>query len=992
MRIVIDMQGAQSPNSRHRGIGRYTLSLVRGLLQLPSSHEFVLVLNGQFEDTLAPLREAFADLLPPESVRVWHAPLIDAQPSPEADFWRQAAATLRADFIASLQPDLILLSSVMEGWQENAVVTQEASLDGIPTAAVLYDLIPYAHPAIYLHNPRVMDWYERQLGCLRRCDLLLAISEASRQEALQLLALPSEQVSTISSAADACFLPIALSGAQRGELLGKYRLTRPYAMYTGGVDHRKNLDRLIQAYALLPLATREAHQLAIVCRVSDADRAKLVDLAAKAGLPDDALVLTGYVPEDDLVALYNLATVFVFPSWHEGFGLPVLEAMQCGCPVIASNRSSLPEVVGNPEALFDPYDAGDMARLLERALEDAPFRQGLIDHARQQAALHSWFRTAKAALQAMESMAAPVSADPSPSSGPKRPRLAYVSPLPPARSGISFYSAELLPALAKYYDIDVVAQQPDIADAWVREHCGVLDADQFIATASQYERVLYHVGNSEFHTHQHALLPKVPGVVVLHDFFLSGGLLHAEASREAPDALSLALYHSHGYAALASRYLHGNDESTVHHYPANLGILQASRGVIVHSRHACMLADQWYGPEASALWGQVPLPRRQISITAERRQDARLALGLSSEDFVVCSMGVVSRTKCTLELVDAWLASSLAQDPRCTLIVAGSLPDDPYGVALNTRLQTPEAARIRVTGWLDDDQFEACLSAADMAVQLRTLSRGETSAAVLDCLSHGLPTIVNANGSLAELPEDAVWMMPDAFSVEQLAEALTQLRQDEARRLALSQAGLAVIAKAHTLEHCASLYAAQIERHYRRRVPQDTIASLRELAGQAGQKLAGRSGWQLAEALNRNFPPAPRRPQILIDLSAKLNASGTAATEPLPTGLRPFLLHESKDWRVEPIRYCPASGKYRYARRATLALLGLPPALPLEDEIVDIREDDRYVPLAPPEPTPGNELAREHFEVLGRAGPAMASGAGQAIDDILASWLEGLRE
>ena len=100
--------------------------------------------------------------------------------------------------------------------------------------------------------------------------------------------------------------------------------------------------------------------------------------------------------------------------------------------------------------------------------------------------------------------------------------MAYFSPLPPERSGISDYSAELLPELYRYYDIDVVVDQETISDQWIIDHCGIIDVQTFRDNNTDYDRVLYHFGNSQFHSYMFALLLEIPGVVVLHDFYLSG--------------------------------------------------------------------------------------------------------------------------------------------------------------------------------------------------------------------------------------------------------------------------------------------------------------------------------------------------------------------------------------------------------------------------------------------------------------------------------------
>ncbi len=130
-----------------------------------------------------------------------------------------------------------------------------------------------------------------------------------------------------------------------------------YFLYTGGVDFRKNMEGLIRAHGALAPALRARHQLVIVCRMNDHQREHYLAEARRCGSEDDVL-LTGYVSDDTLHGLYEASRVFVFPSFYEGFGLPIVEAVACGAPVIASARSSLPEVTPSGEGLFDPESPG----------------------------------------------------------------------------------------------------------------------------------------------------------------------------------------------------------------------------------------------------------------------------------------------------------------------------------------------------------------------------------------------------------------------------------------------------------------------------------------------------------------------------------------------------------------------------------------------------------------------------------------------------------
>ena len=244
---------------------------------------------------------------------------------------------------------------------------------------------------------------------MRRAALALAISEATRTEAIEHLGLDPNTVVNISTAADSMFRSYAPRDLDQSGTLGRMGIARPFVMYTGGPDRRKNIDGLVKGWALLRPAVRQSHQLVVVCRLSDGHQSALRALAAQCGMGSDELLLPGFVPDDDLVALYNLAKVFIFPSWHEGFGLPVLEAMACGTAVLAANTSSLPEVVGRADALFDPMDASAIAAALQRVLTDDSLRANLRAHGLQRARLFSWTSTARRALDAFEALAARVS-------------------------------------------------------------------------------------------------------------------------------------------------------------------------------------------------------------------------------------------------------------------------------------------------------------------------------------------------------------------------------------------------------------------------------------------------------------------------------------------------------------------------------------------------------------------------------------------------------
>ena len=406
MRIVIDLQGAQTA-SRFRGIGRYTMALTRGMLRHAGSHEIWIVLNGALEESVIQLRADLAGLMPQERIRVFETPGRIAEMDERAGPRCRAAEMLREQFIALLAPDIVLVTSLFEGFLDDAVGSVGTFIDGARTAVILYDLIPLLNPDTYLGSSYLQQCYMRKIASLKRAGLLLSISDHAREEAIGALGLEPERVVAISTAVDESFAPAVSTQAELEAVRRRFGVTRAMVMCApGGYDPRKNIPGLVTAWSLLPAAIREHHQLVIASRLADADSRALLAHAARCGLAQSELVLTGYVCDADLIRLYQAATLFVFPSLHEGFGLPVLEAMACGAPTIGSNSTSIPEVIGLETAMFDPRDPRAIAAKIAEVLGDPATLAGLQEHGQRQATRFSWDNTAQRALRALEAQAA----------------------------------------------------------------------------------------------------------------------------------------------------------------------------------------------------------------------------------------------------------------------------------------------------------------------------------------------------------------------------------------------------------------------------------------------------------------------------------------------------------------------------------------------------------------------------------------------------------
>ena len=410
MRLVIDLQGAQT-GSRFRGIGRYSLSLAKAIASIKGKHDVIVALSDQFPETIDSIRREFSELLPADNVRTWHAVGPTRAAGPENKLRREISERLREAFLAALQPDVVLIASLFEGLADDAVVSLGRLKTAIPTAVILYDLIPLVNPDEHFRSSQVhRDWYAQKIESLSRSDLLLAISESSRQEALRTPQFATKSIVNISGACDESFRVLNLSDDITKAMLARLGINRSFILYTGGADERKNLHRLIEAFARLRSEVRIGHQLVLAGKMPEGE----VDAYRSAGktnnLLGDELLFPGYIDDSDLTILYNSCALFVFPSLHEGFGIPPLEAMSCGAPVIGSNATSLPEVIGLPDALFDPTSVAQISAKIERGLTDSQFREKLIAHGRTQVAHFSWIKSAATALTALEGLLNPKSA------------------------------------------------------------------------------------------------------------------------------------------------------------------------------------------------------------------------------------------------------------------------------------------------------------------------------------------------------------------------------------------------------------------------------------------------------------------------------------------------------------------------------------------------------------------------------------------------------
>ena len=398
MKIIIDLQGLQREGNRQRGIGRYSLEFTKALINYYPENEYVLFVNS----ALCDLRHDFSDEINNKKLNLiyFECPIVgDINQSYVGIYSKLWLSTqLRSYALSIINADIILITSFFDGFRDNTLISHDSSFKLPPVVSIVYDLIPLVHADQYLNfDPEYKLFYLDKIKELSKLDALLTISESSRQEASKYIGINSENIFNISSACDERkFLSRISKPNHDMKYLGSFIL------YCGAIDPRKNLYRLINAYASLPLHLIVKHKLVLTGPYTKEESLLIKEWMIEFGLPPEYVIFLGFVEDFELADLYRACYLFIFPSLHEGFGLPVLEAMISGAPVIASKLTSLPELIGSQDFLFDPYDVKDISSLIYKSLINKEFYEAICSNSRQRSKIFSWKNTCAKAINSFE--------------------------------------------------------------------------------------------------------------------------------------------------------------------------------------------------------------------------------------------------------------------------------------------------------------------------------------------------------------------------------------------------------------------------------------------------------------------------------------------------------------------------------------------------------------------------------------------------------------
>ena len=389
MRIGIDA----SCWTNRRGFGRFTRELVRAILEVDRTNEYVLFLDDATarDAVMLPPDSRAARVIVPTSAAATRAAAADGSRS-VGDLWRMRRA-------------VAAWGHKLDVFFFPADYTYFPVRTPARVIVTKHDMTDRRVPELLFPTWRSRLLWEAKIRlAIHRSDLVFTVSETSRRDILEAFRLRPDQVRVVADAADPSFVPAA-AGPERASVLARYgvRAGERFILYVGGISPHKNLHTLVTAFASWHKRAADGANVSLVLvgdYVSDVFHSSYT---AIRGLVDSAglsasVHFTGFVPDPDLRHLYSAADALVLPSFYEGFGLPVLEAMACGTAVIASETGALPEVMGDAGVLFDPHSSEALVAALDRVLGDEALRRNLAARGMSRARQFTWHASAHAAL------------------------------------------------------------------------------------------------------------------------------------------------------------------------------------------------------------------------------------------------------------------------------------------------------------------------------------------------------------------------------------------------------------------------------------------------------------------------------------------------------------------------------------------------------------------------------------------------------------------
>ncbi len=738
MRIYADCRCLQDPSYARRGVGLHSTNLLRALQRgCPNQLEIIGLLDlhgGEIPEDLQNLAQRWS--------YNWN-PVVDNR-------------NLRKN---PLHRDVFINLSPMTNDSGRAAVFLNSP--DIFSIAIVYDFIPHDLPEIFLSNSQVHSDYQKCLAWLYLYDHFICISKWTESRLHEIIPIQKGQSSSSGVGIRADFLQRSTK-VDTGKSLAELIPFSPhkYFVLSSGKCIRKNAPWTIAAVARLQQKYPD-YGLVVIGRN---DRSVLLEEANQLKLKANLVCLTN-ITDQEMQTVYRTALVAISPSRMEGFDLTVVEAVASHCPVLASDIPVHQELLENQEHRFalDDHDCliqklthliecpqdrhwiwVEQSKLVE-SYEETVVGDHLVDVIRRQ-------RGKKSAVQVRKR---------------NRPRLAFVTPFPPDRSGVATYTAQCLKTLSKYADIDVYTNAVDAKKpVWIQKIAPISD---YPYICNEYDRVVSVLGNSDYHFPIIDRYIRYGGAVINHDNRMAEQYawrygLEAFAKRsEKILQRKVSLDEAQSWLAnpdllpflFLEDYLPMGEPFIVHSQPLQKLIQKINHQQVDYLPFAC----------------QRTFPEEQLQ--PFYRQQMKMKLHLPEDKPIILSFGLVAQTKAPLSIL--WgleILRSWGYDFHFYFVGKVAEPKlDTKLLKLMHKLKLTSCVHF-IDSWISDEMYIDYLAAADLAIQLRVFGLGGLSGAVLDVIGAGIPTVVNDNLAEAMDSPDYILRIPDTISPICIAEAL----------------------------------------------------------------------------------------------------------------------------------------------------------------------------------------------------------------------------
>lgn len=802
----MDLSPCQVTNSELNGARAYARALLAGLWSQRGSYEMMAMVEkdwpwtGRWPGLRWLRRPPFHHLCPPPN----------SAPSPGQDVLMGLAYN---KFISPWRFDIV--HNFALGEEKQALFSHDLKSPGQIVSATLGDFSHWLDSLEF--SADYSQCYLSMMNWLKGCDLLLTSSVGVSKLAEDVLGLASWRLVAVPPALPPDQGKESPSPPEIKAIRNRYGLNSGYIL---GLAAPGRLETMLSAFAGLPSELRSTNRL-VLWGVRSEARSMVKWRGRGAGLRDEDIVFLDDPDSWNRSALLQGCSAFIMASTYEGFGLPALEAMSYGAPVLVADREGLTEIMDHPAARFRAGSSDDLTVALYRILSDKALAENIGAHGRKRAGDFTCERSGRVAWEAFNealNRQRKAGVKYARSGWLPRRRLAYLFPLPENRPDLKKYAEEVGPWLNHFFEADIYTDWPEgeKPPAWLQP-CQVYRLNDFDSAAFNYETIIYNLADTAEHGPLLELLAKWPGVVVLHDVYLKRALKNF---LPVENLWISEMFYAHG--PRFRRWLlaeSGAMRPELLKLPGSKRVLDQALGVVTPSSFVAEACRIHYPEGINASIRLIP-GKNVSEPSAELLKSLREKYKLAANDLVIMALGPIGPASLSGLLLEAFRASEVSS--KGVLFLA----DYFVGGSEQTTLRClPEAkepdGRIRLMAPVDDDDLQELMSLTDVVVHLRPdHSGGLTPGAAMDALAWGRPLIVNYHGGFKELPEAVVWKLAARPSPEDLTQALNLLGADENRRQQLGRAGRDYLfQRLHPRERVARLAAATHD-FYKRRLQQ----------------------------------------------------------------------------------------------------------------------------------------------------------------------------